>query len=209
MEDDRRVEQSKVAVRWLVLVVALLVAAHLRRGGAIATPWTIILALGAVVAAANLAFSVVLRRGAPPWMRYVSTAVDLAVISILLVFSGGGGSPFYYLYFIVLVSNSIRYGMAMALFVALCFNVAYVVVLVLRPPGGDLTAEGVKILAFWGAALYAGYLATRYQRQMRIMQSYEETIATLRSQVEALERRTAEPPAAGYGETAGPLEGAP
>jgi hypothetical protein len=209
MEDERRMEHSKVEVRWVVLVVALLVAVYMRRTGTITTPWTVILALSAVVVAANLVFAAVLRRGAPPWVRYVSTGVDLAVISVLLVFSGGSGSPFYYVYFIVLVSNSIRYGMQMAVFVASFFNLAYVGVLLLRPPAADLTAEGVKILTFWGVALYAGYLATRYQRQMRILQSYEETIAGLRNRIETLERGVAGAGSGLPGEGAGPSQGAP
>jgi len=61
------------------------------------------------------------------------------------------------------------------------FNVAYVAVLLAHPVGGDQTIEGVKILAFWGVALYAGYLATRFQRQARIIEAYEETIAELRA----------------------------
>ena len=116
------------------------------------------------------------RRAAPGWLRYVTTATDLGVISLLVAYSGGSASPFYYVYFIVLVSNSIRYGMAMALFVALLFNVTYVAVLLAHPVGGDLTIEGVKILTFWGVALYAGYLAARSQRQERILQAYEENI---------------------------------
>jgi K+-sensing histidine kinase KdpD len=104
---------------------------------------------------------------------------------VLVAASGGSGSPFYYVYFIVLISNSIRYGMAMAMFVALLFNIAYVAVLVARPVPGDLTSEGVKILIFWGVALYAGYLAARYQRQARILEAYEETIEELRSRLES------------------------
>jgi hypothetical protein len=194
MEDERRIEQSKVAVRWLVLVVLLAAAFYLRRGAAIATPWPVILGLAGIVAVANLVFAAMLRRGAPRWLRYLTTALDLVVISALVAFSGGSGSPFYYVYFIVLVSNSIRYGMSMAVFVALLFNIAYVAVLLVHPVGGDLTAEGVKILAFWGIALYAGYLAARYQRQARILEAYEETIAGLRSRVEALEHRGEGPP---------------
>jgi hypothetical protein len=193
MDDERRIEQSKVAVRWLVLVVLLAATGYLRRSAAIETPWQMILLLTAVVAAANIAFAAVLRRGAPRWLRYLTTGLDLLVISALVAFSGGSASPFYYVYFIVLVSNSIRYGMSMALFVALLFNVAYVVVLLVHPVGGDLTVEGVKILAFWGIALYAGYLAARYQRQARILEAYEETIAGLRSRLEALEPRPAGP----------------
>lgn len=60
-------------------------------------------------------------------------------------------------------------------------------VLLVHPVGGDLTMEGVKILAFWGVALYAGYLAARFQRQARILQAYEETIASLRACVDGME----------------------
>ncbi len=184
MDDERRIEQSKVTIRWIVAAVLFAGAAYLRRSGSIDTPWAIIVGLAAVVALLNLGFSAVLRRGAPPWLRYVTTAGDIALTSLLVAYSGGSGSPFYYVYFIILVSNSIRYGMAMALFVALLFNVGYVAVLLARPVGGDLTLEGVKILAFWGIALYAGYLATRFQRQARILEAYEETIAGLRARID-------------------------
>jgi len=187
MIDERRIEQNKVTVRWIVVVVLLAAAAYLRRHEAIGTSWTIILGLTAAVVLANLAFSAILRRGAPRWLRYVTTAMDLLLTSLLVGYSGGSGSPFYYVYFIILVSNSIRYGMSLAVFVALVFNIAYVAVLLVHPVGGDLPNEGVKILAFWGVALYAGYLATRYQRQARIMQAYEETIADLRTRLEAHE----------------------
>ncbi|MGH2398262.1 MAG: hypothetical protein ACRDF6_00325, partial [bacterium] len=66
------------------------------------------------------------------------------------------------------------------------YNVAYAAILRAAPPTGDLTVEAVKIFAFWGIALYAGYLAMRFQRQTRILQSYEETIARLRHEMAAL-----------------------
>jgi hypothetical protein len=179
--DDRQTERSKVTIRWIVMAVLFVGAVYLRRNQAIATPWAVILGLTASVALANLAFGAVLRHGAPRWLRYVTTGLDLALTSMLVGYSGGSGSPFYYVYFIILVSNSIRYGMGMAVFVALVYNVAYVAVLIAHPVGGDQTIEGVKILAFWGVALYAGYLATRFQRQARIIEAYEETIAGLRA----------------------------
>jgi hypothetical protein len=179
---DRRTEQSKVVVRWIVVAVALTAVIYMRRTGTVATPGAVIAALTAGVAALNLGFAAALRRGAPRWLRYVTTGSDLAVISVLVAYSGGSASPFYYLYFIVLVSNAVRYGMAMAIFVALGFNVAYVGVLLARPVA-DLTAEGAKVLAFWGVALYAGYLAARFQRQARLLQAYEETILSLRAQL--------------------------
>jgi len=48
----------------------------------------------------------------------------------------------------------------------------------------------VKILTFWGVALYAGYLAMRSQRQARILEGYEETIARLRAELAALKPQT-------------------
>jgi hypothetical protein len=188
-EDERRTEQSKVVIRWIVVVVALAAVVYMRRTGTVDTPWTVIAGLTASVVALNLGFAAVLRRGAvsPPgalrWLRYVTTGSDLVLISFLAGYSGGSTSPFYYVYFIVLVSNAVRYGMSMAIFVALVYNVSYVGVLLVHPVGGDLTYEGAKILAFWGVALYAGYLAARFQRQARILQAYEETILTLRARL--------------------------
>ena len=184
MDDDRRTELSKVTIRWIVAVVLFVGAIYLRRSGAVDIPWAVIFGLAAAVALLNLGFTAVLRQGAPRWLRYTTTTTDLLLTSLLVGYSGGSGSPFYYVYFIILVSNSIRYGMSMAVFVALAFNVAYVVVLLIHPVGGDLTIEGVKILAFWGVALYAGYLATRFLRQARIVQAYEETIASQRAQLD-------------------------
>jgi hypothetical protein len=189
IDDERRIEQSKVSVRWLVAGVVLVAALYLRRSGAVTTPISVIVGLAAILAAANALFAAILKSGAPPWLRYVTTATDLILATALIAATGAGASPFYYVYFIVLVSNSIRYGMRMAVFVATVVNIGYVAILTAFPPAGDLTPDGVKILAFWGVALYAGYLATRFQRQARILEAYEETIATLREQLRAGERR--------------------
>jgi len=181
---EQQIERSKVAVRWLVAAVLFAAVAYLKRGGLLAVPWSTIFALTAAIAILNTLYGMILRTSAPRWLKYVTTGTDLVIISLLVWFTGGSGSVFYYTYFIVLVSNSIRYGMPMALYVATVYNVAYVAVLLYTPPSGDLTIEAVKILTFWGIALYAGYLAMRFQRQGRILQSYEETIAQLRAQVQ-------------------------
>lgn len=178
---EQQIERSKVAVRWLVAAVVLAAITYLKRGGLVDISWFTIIALTATIAALNTGYTLILRTSAPRWLKYVTTGTDLLIISVLVWFTGGSASVFYYTYFIVLVSNSVRYGMPMALYVATVYNIAYVIVLVLAPPSGDLTIEAVKILTFWGIALYAGYLAMRFQRQSRILQSYEETIAALRA----------------------------
>jgi len=180
---EQQVERSKVVVRWIVAAVLFAAVAYLKTRGQLAVPWSTVLALTATLAVLNLLYTAVLRRAAPPWLKYLTTGTDLALISALVALTGGSGSVFYFAYFIVLVSNSIRYGMGMALYVATLYNAAYAIILRLDPPSGDLTVEAVKIFAFWGIALYAGYLAMRFQRQTRILQSYEETIARLRHEL--------------------------
>lgn len=180
---EQQIERSKVHVRWIVAGALFLAVAYLKRQGQITIPWSTILALTAGVAALNVVYGRILRGGAPSWLKFLTTGTDLMLLSALVFFTGGSGSVFYFAYFIVLVSNSIRYGMALALYVATIYNLTYVGVLLVAPPAGDLTVEAVKILAFWGVALYAGYLAMRFQRQARILESYEETIAGLRAEL--------------------------
>jgi hypothetical protein len=180
---EQQIERSKVVVRWIVAVLLFAAVTYLKRRGNIDVPWSSIILLTGLLALLNVLYGAILRRGAPGWLKYVTTATDIALISALVAFTGGEHSVFYVAYFIVLVSNSFRYGMGMALYVATIYNVAYAAVIFAAPPAGDLTAEAVKILAFWGIALYAGYLAMRFQRQTRILQSYEETIIRLRYEV--------------------------
>lgn len=180
---EQQIERSKVVVRWIVAVVLLSSVTYLKTRQQLTVGWPVILSLTAAVAILNLTYGAILRRGAPRWLKYLTTATDLLLISLLVAFTGGSGSVFYVAYFIVLVSNSFRYGMGMALYVATIYNLAYAVILGRQPPAGDLTVEAVKIFAFWGIALYAGYLAMRFQRQTRILQSYEETIAHLRHEL--------------------------
>jgi hypothetical protein len=178
---DQQIERSKIVARWIIATALFASVAYLKRQGAIPAPWGVILALTAVAVALNVLSWIILRHSAPRWLKYVTTGTDLGALSVLVGFTGGSASVFYFAYFIVLVSNSIRYGMGMALYVATVYNIAYVVVLVVDPPADTLTTEAVKILTFWGVALYAGYLAMRFQRQTRILESYEQTIARLRA----------------------------
>lgn len=180
---EQQIERSKVVVRWIVAGLLFAAVSYLKRRGNTDVSWSSIVLLTALLALLNVFYGAILRRGAPSWLKYITTATDLALISALIGLTGGARSVFYFAYFIVLVSNSFRYGMGMALCVATMYNVAYASVVFAVPPGGDLTAEAVKILAFWGIALYAGYLAMRFQRQTRILQSYEETIIRLRTEV--------------------------
>ena len=183
---EQRIERSKIVARWIIAAALFTGVAYLKYQGEIPIPWGVVLVLTGVVVLLNLLFWTILRRSAPRWLKYVTTGTDLVLLSVLVGSTGGSASVFYFSYFLVLVSNSIRYGMGMALYVATMYNLVYVAVLVVHPPSGTMTVEAVKILAFWGVALYAGYLAMRFQRQTRILAAYEETIARLRADVSSL-----------------------
>lgn len=183
---EQQIERSKVVARWIIAAMLLAGVVYLKWQDAILIGWLVVWLLTGAVAVLNLVYWSILRRSAPNWLKYLTTGTDLALISLLVGYSGGSASVFYVAYFLVLVSNSIRYGMGMALYVACLYNVAYVIILIVHPPGTDLTVEAVKILAFWGVALYAGYLAMRFQRQTRVLESYEETIARLRVEIATL-----------------------
>ncbi|MGH2360976.1 MAG: hypothetical protein ACRDGM_10620, partial [bacterium] len=119
---EQQIERSKVVVRWIVAATLLGAVAYLKRTGSLTIPWSTVVTLTAAVAVLNLIYWSILRRGAPRWLKYVTTATDLALISILVLFTGGSGSVFHVAYYIVLFSNSIRYGMGMALYVAIVYN---------------------------------------------------------------------------------------
>lgn len=183
---EQQIERSKVVARWIIAAVLLVSVAYLKRQGAVPISWTAVAMLTGFVAVLNVVAWTILRHSAPRWLKYVTTGTDIGLLSLLVAFTGGAASVFYFAYFLVLVSNSIRYGMGMALYVATIYNIAYVVVLVVHPSANTMTVEAVKILTYWGVALYAGYLAMRYQRQTRILESYEETIARLRADLASL-----------------------
>jgi len=88
---EQQIERSKVVVRWIVAAVLLAAVAYLNTRGEIAVPWATVVALTAMLGGLNLAYWAILRRGAPVWLKYVTTATDLGLISALVAFTGGSG----------------------------------------------------------------------------------------------------------------------
>src|SRR5512134_245539 len=120
---DAQIERSKIVVRWIVAGLLFGSVAYLKQRGEVDAAWPQIVLLTALLALLNFAYGGILRRGsAPGWLKYVTTAVDIVLISALTALTGGTRSIFYFAYFIVLISNSFRYGMGMALYVAVIYN---------------------------------------------------------------------------------------
>jgi hypothetical protein len=193
-ESECDTERAKINVRWLAIVLLLGVLLWIRRHDtavAIRVPpalaWTIAVAALLMTSAEAL---YLWRPGVtviPRGFKYLTVFGDMAFISVLIYYTGFTQSPFFFVYFVFLISNCLRYGLLMSLFVAATMNVLYVVVLGLAPEGkvapSVLGGEGLKILAFWMVALYGGSVSARLRRQANQLHVYEETIAELRTEL--------------------------
>ena len=195
-ENERDTERAKVSVRWLAIAVLLGVLLWIRRHDSdVAARVSPALAWGIALAAVLMTAIEALylwRPGVveiPHGFKYLTVCGDMIFVSVLIYYTGFTQSPFFYVYFVFLISNCLRYGLLMSLFVAATMNVFYVVALGLAPAGSVkpsvLGGEGLKILAFWAVAFYGGSVSARLRRQANQLHVYEETIAELRAQLAA------------------------
>lgn len=186
-ESERDSERAKVTARWFAIVVLLaalfwirghdpVVAAHVSR----LTAWELALAGTLMTLAEAIYLWKPGRVQIPRWLKYVTVFGDMVFISVLISLTGYTRSPFFFVYFVFLISNCLRYGLLMSLFVAGLFNILYVFVLGFAPESerqaSVLGGEGLKIVAFWAVALYGGAISARIRRQGNQLRVYEETI---------------------------------
>lgn len=187
-ETELEIERSKTVARWFfIAILAGLLAWQRATQVIVVSPSAFAFLVGGVILV-NLLHSVYLFRAqtCPAFYKYLSVGLDLLFLTIAIYFSGGNKSPFFFVFFVLLVSNCIRYGLAMSLYIAVLVNVLYVAALSQVSKKMEPTVlggEGLKILAVWGTALYGGAVAARVRRQAFEIAAYEETIAELRARL--------------------------
>ena len=197
-ESERDSERAKVTARWFAIVVLLgalfwirrhdpVVAAHVPR----LVAWELALAATLMTAAEAVYLWKPDRVRIPRWLKYLTVFGDMVFISVLISLTGYTRSPFFFVYFVFLISNCLRYGLLMSLFVAAVFNILYVFVLGFAPESerqaSVLGGEGLKIVAFWAVALYGGAISARIRRQGNQLRVYEETLREQRAEITALQ----------------------
>ena len=198
-------ERNKKNVRWLLIILIggyLAYILHTDQGNEIGATglfnWLFIGILMGVMAFLNLMFSIYLRLSASgririsPVLKYITMFVDFGAVSIVLIHTGGDESMFFVVYFIVIVSNSLRYGMRLTIIGLLMFNLLYVGVLAYQYP--DLIAgsgechgphclnfqrEVLKVSVFWFVGLYTGYIARRFEILQGEVEKYERLVERL------------------------------
>ena len=201
-ESERDSERAKVTARWFAIVILLgamfwirrhdpVVAAHVTR----LTAWELALAGTLMTAAEAIYLWKPSRVKIPRWLKYLTVFGDMIFVSVLVTLTGYTRSPFFFVYFVFLISNCLRYGLLMSLFVAGAFNVLYVFVLGFAPASerqaSVLGGEGLKIVAFWAVALYGGAISARIRRQGSQLRVYEETIREQRAELARVRSRPA------------------
>jgi hypothetical protein len=192
LESECETERSKTIARWFGIVLLAGLLSWERRHAATDITDTVYYGIVGGISAVNLAHTLYLFRAkvCPVFYKYISVGLDLVFLTVTIRFTGFNQSPFFYVYFVILVSNCIRYGLLMSLYIAVLVNIFYAVTLALAPPDQMqptvLGGEGLKILVFWGVALYGGAVAARIRRQAFEIAAYEDTIAELRNELHAL-----------------------
>lgn len=197
---ERRNEKNKAAVRWfLVLLIGGYLAYLLSSGqtegidssgnAAGLFNWVYIGAVTGFFAGLNLLFSLYLyftsgeKRTLHPGFKYLTTFFDFLAVSFVVLPTGGSESMLFVIYFVVIVSNGLRYGMRLALFGVLCFNLLYVLLLAfqyypeLTLP--NMQREVLKVFGFWLVGLYIGYLARRYELLQGEVEKYRLLVEKL------------------------------
>jgi hypothetical protein len=200
LESECETERSKAIARWFGIVLLAGLLSWERRHAVTGITDGVFYGIVGGIIAVNLAHTIYLFRAreCPAFYKYISVGLDLIFLTVTIRFTGFNQSPFFYVYFVILVSNCIRYGLLMSLYIAVLVNIFYAVTLALAPPEQMqptvLGGEGLKILVFWGVALYGGAVSARIRRQAFEIAAYEDTIAELRTEMHSLKDQP-KPPA--------------
>lgn len=174
-----RNEKNKASVRWILvgaiggyLTYLLYHGAQSAVGAAAVFDATYIFSLMGFAVLANAALAYYLMQALKKemisgWVKYATMACDFLLIALVLVPTGGSSSFFYPLNYVVIVSNSLRYGMGIALAGTFIMNIFYLAVLAnqywpqMQIPG--FHQEVLKVAGFWLVGIYTGYLSRRYE----------------------------------------------
>ncbi len=194
-------ERNKVNVRWLFILLVFGYFAYVLGSGTISAAggnahlnWSYIGSLVLLYSAANILITLYLVKIAgegvtiAPAVKYLTTVVDLSAASLVILPTGGEKSIFFLLYVVILISNTMRYGIRSAIVALVTLNFMYVGVLVylhhprLVLPG--LQTEMLKIAGLWIAGLYMGYLSRRFEIVQGEVEKYQKIVTDLMGQQE-------------------------
>jgi hypothetical protein len=193
---ELRNEKNKANVRWLFILAVTGYFTYVLKNGPLPAEgsaayfnWLYIGALVSAYSLANAGIHLYLARNdragksLPPGVKYLTMLLDLVVVSLVIVPTGGEKSMFFLLYIVVIISNSMRYGIQAGIVCLVALNFLYVGVLVflhypsLELPG--LQTEILKIAGLWTVGIYVGYLSKRFETMQGEVEKYRRIIMDL------------------------------
>jgi hypothetical protein len=194
-------ERNKVYVRWLFVVLVFGYFAYvLEKGAAPAASvsaylnWPYIGSLVLVYGVLNIAISLYLvkvgreEKALHPGVKYMTMVLDLIVASLVILPTGGEKSMFFLLYIVIIISNTMRYGIQIGIVALVSLNFLYVGVLMfLHYPNlvlPDLQTEILKIAGLWIVGIYIGYLSRRFEIMQGEVEQYRKIVTDLMEQRE-------------------------
>lgn len=173
-------ERMATLVRWATLSLAFLLNNLV--GGTDPRVTTFLNGLVLVVAILNLIPTIILWRGFRPnrWSCRVSLGTDIFFLTAVIFLRGGLDSTIYVLYFPVIFSVAIRFGLWESLFYALVIDATYAIVALAGYRGETLTSLHwaklfIQLMVFAATAGVSGMLADR-EKTMRVQRAAGERI---------------------------------
>lgn len=185
-------EKNKAGVRWLIVLIIAPYLSYLLATGKASEigherifNWYYISTLIFFIIAVNLWVLWQIKRGQKGvWhtsTKYITMAADFLAVALVLVPTGGNESMFFIINFVVIVSNSLRYGMRMALAGSFIMNFCYLgVVLWQYYPDfkiASIQKEILKLGGFWLVGIYTGYLSRRFEILRGEVEKYQQLLA--------------------------------
>ena len=188
-------EIGKVSVRWLLIILVAIYLGYLLKNNIhsndVAGTLNAFYVWGLIIfyVLLNSSFHIYLltkrksENGISTLVKYFSMVFDLLMVTALLFPTGGRESMFFLLYFVVILSYGIRYGMRLSLTGLIVFNCLYVFLLFyqfyphLYVP--DLQKEVLKVTGVWFVGIYTGYLSARFEMLQKEVEKYKLIIARM------------------------------
>ncbi|MES1240777.1 MAG: histidine kinase [Acidobacteriota bacterium] len=168
--------ESLIAVGRVVLASASLLAIWFDPGQPVRHPRAAYELLGVYVAyALALVLAVWRANGAPEWWRRLSQGLDLAVFSVMLLFTAGTSSPFITYFVFAVICGTLRWQWRGALWTAAASLASFLAIgfyLLLREPGFEpypLIVRGIYLGVVAMLVGYMGFYEERTRREISIL----------------------------------------
>ncbi|MCZ8154736.1 MAG: hypothetical protein O9264_01345 [Leptospira sp.] len=188
-----RNEKNKAGVRWLLVFLIvpylsflLLTGRSVEIGHANVFNWFYVISVATFVVSVNLLVTYILfgaiKRGSiHPSVKYFTMIADFLAVALVMIPTGGHDSMFFAINYIVIVSNSLRYGLRISILGTIVMNFFYIGVLAIEHyPDKEIVGiqkEILKVGGFWLIGIYTGYLSMRFEMLRGEIEHYQKLLA--------------------------------